>query len=338
VQKGFKEPIQAQHLLLNVSISCGVARYPENGMEADILLQHANNALIEAQNQNKLVQFYEPTMNGKALDNLVFENDLYHALSKKELHVVFQPQVDIYKGEVIGLEALLRWKHPVHGWIPPVKFITIAEETGLIIPIGQWILRTACRQMKEWQTRGLPPLRISVNLSIRQFYQQNLVDTIKEILEDTGLPAEYLELELTESMMMNIEHTKKTLDDLKELGIQIAIDDFGTGYSSLSYLKHLPVDRLKIDKSFVQDIVDKDSDLTIISTIILTAHFLKLEVIAEGVETMIQKELLHSQHCAQIQGYLISKPLPPDQLFESFSAIQQKTAEVAQAFAERGME
>lgn len=338
VQKGFKEPIQAQHLLLNVSISCGVARYPENGMEADILLQHANNALIEAQNQNKLVQFYEPTMNGKALDNLVFENDLYHALSKKELHVVFQPQVDIYKGEVIGLEALLRWKHPVHGWIPPVKFITIAEETGLIIPIGQWILRTACRQMKEWQTRGLPPLRISVNLSIRQFYQQNLVDTIKEILEDTGLPAEYLELELTESMMMNIEHTKKTLDDLKELGIQIAIDDFGTGYSSLSYLKHLPVDRLKIDKSFVQDIVDKDSDLTIISTIILTAHFLKLEVIAEGVETMIQKEMLHSQHCTQIQGYLISKPLPPDQLFEDFSAIQQRTAEVAQAFAERGME
>ena len=338
VQKNFVEPIQAQHLLLNVSMRCGVALYPEDGTDADILLQRANSALTEAQNQNKPVQFYEPSMDGKALDNLVFENDLYHALSKKELYVVFQPQVDIYEGEVIALEALLRWKHPIHGWIPPDKFITIAEETGLIIPIGQWILRTACRQMKEWHDQGLPPLRISVNLSIRQFYQQNLVDSIKEILEETGLSAEYLELEITESMMMNIEHTKKTLDDLKELGIRIAVDDFGTGYSSLSYLKHLPVDRLKIDKSFIQDIVNNDSDLTIISTIISMAHFLNLEVIAEGVETIFQKEMLQSQHCAQIQGYLISKPLPPDQLYEEFSAIQQKAEKVVEAYTESGMD
>lgn len=338
VQKGFIEPIQAQHLLQNVSMSCGVALYPGDGMEPDILLQHANSALAEAKNNNKPMQFYDLSMDGKALDNLVFENDLYHALSKKELHVVYQPQVDIYKGQVIGLEALMRWNHPVHGWIPPVKFIKIAEETGLIIPIGQWILRTACLQMKEWHDQGFLSLRVSVNLSIRQFYQQNLVDSIKEILEETGLPAKYLELEVTESMMMNIEHTKKTLDDLKELGIKIAIDDFGTGYSSLSYLKHLPVDRLKIDKSFVQDIVNEKSDLTIISTIISMARFLHLEVIAEGVETIFQKEMLQRQYCTQIQGYLISKPLPPGQLYDEFKDIQQKTEEVANAYAEKGME
>ncbi|MEC1722074.1 bifunctional diguanylate cyclase/phosphodiesterase [Schinkia azotoformans] len=338
IHQSFKEPIQAQHLLLNVTMRCGVALYPEDGANLDILLQHANSALAEAQNKNKSVQFYELSMDGKALDHLVFENDLYHALSKNELHVVYQPQVDIFKGQVIGLEALLRWQHPVHGWISPLKFISIAEETGLIIPIGQWILRTACLQMKEWQDRGIPPLRVSVNLSIRQFYQQNLVDSIKDILEETGLPAEYLELEITESMMMNIEHTKKTLDDLKELGIRIAVDDFGTGYSSLSYLKHLPVDRLKIDKSFVQDIVNKDSDLTIISTIISMAHFLNLEVIAEGVETIFQKEMLQSRHCTQVQGYLISKPLPPDKLYDEFNAIGQKAKEVVEAYVEKGME
>lgn len=337
IQQSFHKPIQAQHLLINVTLGGGVALYPEDGTDVDVLLQHANSALIEAQNQNKAIRFYELSMDGKALDNLVFENDLYHALSKNELHVVYQPQVDIFKGEVIGFEALLRWHHPVHGWISPVKFITIAEETGLIIPIGQWILRTACLQMMEWQARGLPLLRVSVNLSIRQFYQQDLVDYIKGLLAETGLPAQYLELEITESMMMNIEHTKKTLDDLKSLGIRVAIDDFGTGYSSLSYLKHLPVDRLKIDKSFVQDIVNKDSDLTIISTIISMAHFLNLEVIAEGVETIFQKEMLQSQHCTQIQGYLISKPLPPDKLFDEFNAIGQKAEEVVEAYTEEGM-
>lgn len=338
IQQKFKEPIQAQHLLLNVSLGCGVAIYPEDGTNTDLLLQHANSALVEAQNHNKPIQFYELSMDGKALDNLVFENDLYHALSNQELHVVYQPQVDIFEGRVIGLEALLRWNHPVHGSISPLKFIPIAEETGLIIPIGQWVIRRACLQMKEWLDKGLPPLRVSVNLSIRQFYQQNLVDSIKEILEETGLPAQYLELEITESMMMNIEHTKKTLEDLKELGIWIAVDDFGTGYSSLSYLKHLPVDRLKIDQSFVRDIVNKDSDLTIISTIILMASFLNLEVIAEGVETIFQKEMLQSQNCAQIQGYLISKPLPPDQLVDEYNAIKQKAKEVVEAYAESGME
>ncbi|WP_458411587.1 EAL domain-containing protein [Schinkia sp. CFF1] len=328
IQMRFKEPLQAQQLLLNVTFRCGVSIFPKNGFEIDVLLQKANAALMEAQNRSKAIQLYEPYMDGKALDNLVFENDLYSALSKNELSVVYQPQVDLCSGEIIGVESLIRWHHPVHGWISPVRFISIAEETGLIIPIGEWVLRTACQQMKEWHDRGLPKLRVAVNLSIRQFYQQNLVETVKEILQETELSPEYLEVEVTESMMMNIDHTKKTLDALKQLGIQISIDDFGTGYSSLAYLKHLPVDRLKIDQSFVRDVIDKDSDMTIISTIISMARFLHLEVIAEGVETVIQKEMLQSEHCMQIQGYLISKPVPPVQLYQEFTRLQEMTKEI----------
>lgn len=253
---------------------------------------------------------------------------MYHALANNELHVVYQPQVDLCKAEIVGVEALIRWHHPVHGWISPGKFIPIAEETGLIIPIGEWVLRTACQQAKQWHDQGHSSLRVAVNLSIRQFYQQNLVGTVHGILQETGLAPDYLELEVTESIMMNIEHSKKTLDALKLLGIQISIDDFGTGYSSLAYLKHLPLDRLKIDQSFIHDLVDKDSDMTIISTIISMARFLNLEVIAEGVETLIQKEMLQSQHCMQIQGYLISKPLAPEDLFQEFNRLQQKVQEI----------
>jgi len=329
ILNSFKRPIQAKQLLLNVTFGCGIALYPDNGKEISELIQHANVALMEAQNQNKPIQLFEPYMEGKALDNLVFENDLYHALTKDELHVVYQPQVDLSNGQIVGVEALIRWHHPIHGWISPGRFISIAEETGIIIPIGEWVLRTACKQMKQWHNEGLPKLRVAVNLSIRQFYQQNLIEMVQGILQETGLSAEYLELEVTESMMMNMDHTKKTLDGLKELGIEIAIDDFGTGYSSLAYLKHLPVDRLKIDQSFVRDIVSKESDMTIISTIISMARFLNLEVIAEGVETLIQKEMLHSGNCMQIQGYLISQPLPPDDLLKDFKGLQQRAKEIA---------
>lgn len=328
IRENFKEPVQAQHLLLNVTLGCGVSLYPENGIEIDILIQQANIALKEAQNQNKAIQLYKPYMDGKALNNFVFENDLYHALANNELHVVYQPQVDLCTAEIVGVEALIRWHHPVHGWISPAKFIPIAEETGLIIPIGEWVLRTACQQAKQWHDQGLSSLRVAVNLSIRQFYQQNLVGTVHGILQETGLAPDFLELEVTESMMMNIEHSKKTLDALKQLGIQISIDDFGTGYSSLAYLKHLPLDRLKIDQSFIRDLVDKDSDMTIISTIISMARFLNLEVIAEGVETLIQKEMLQSQHCMQIQGYLISTPLTAEDMFQEFNRLQQRVQEI----------
>lgn len=327
IQNTMKEPLQSQNLLLNITLSMGVAIYPDHGMDVEDLLQHANMALIEAQQQNKPYQLYKSSMDGKALDRLVLENDLYHALTKEEFHVVYQPQVDIQTGQIFGLEALVRWRHPLHGWISPAKFIPIAEETGLIIPLGEWVLRTACQQMKKWHNMGLPPMVIAVNLSIRQFYQLNLVETVKGILQETGLSPQFLELEITESMMMNVEHAMKTLHSLKQLGIHIAIDDFGTGYSSLSYLKHLPVDRLKIDQSFVRDLLDDQHDTTIVSTIISMARHLNLNVIAEGVETLNQKEVLREKQCQQVQGYLFSPPLTPEDLIQQFAYLQQKARE-----------
>lgn len=322
IHSSLKMPLQVQHLRLKVNLSIGVAVYPDFGMEFEEILHHANIALVEAQQQNHSFVFYQSCLDGKALDRLVLENDLFHALSRNELHIFYQPQVNISTGKVIGLEALLRWHHPSKGIITPEKFIPIAEETGLIIPIGEWVIRTACWQLKQLHDKGFPSLVVAVNLSIRQFYQQNLVETIKEILEETKVSPQYLELEITESMMMNFEHAMKALSELKQLGISIAIDDFGTGYSSLSYLKNLPVDRLKIDQSFVRDLYQDKDSLSVISMIISLAHHLKLEVIAEGVETSFQKEILQSERCQQVQGYLYSPPLPAEELVIKLDNIQ----------------
>jgi EAL domain-containing protein (putative c-di-GMP-specific phosphodiesterase class I) len=324
-----KESIQVQHLLLNVSISIGVALYPEHGYDAEELLRYANMALKEAQQRNSFYEFYRPSLEGKTLERLVFENDLYQALERDELHVVYQPQVDLQTGRIFGLEALVRWNHPVHGRISPDQFIPIAEETGIIVPIGEWVLRTACRQLRQWHDQGLPPLIISVNLSIRQFYQQDLAEMVGNILQECNLEPRYLELEITESMMMNMEHTMKVLHALKEMEIRISIDDFGSGYSSLSYLKYLPVDRLKIDRSFVRDLNSNEDDITIISTILSMARILKLEVIAEGVETINQKRLLENMNCRQIQGYLVSPPLSSHELFRQFAYLQERAHESA---------
>jgi diguanylate cyclase (GGDEF)-like protein/PAS domain S-box-containing protein len=324
IQEAFKQPLEAKHLLVNISMSMGVAIYPDHGKELEELLQHSNMALTEAQQNNTPMKFYHPAMNGKALDTLVLENDLFHALSNNELYLVYQPQINIETGNIIGVEALLRWNHPEHGLISPAKFIPIAEDTGMIIPIGEWVLRTACRQLKEWYNQGIPPIMMAVNLSIRQFYQQNLVEMVTGILGETKLSPQYLELEITESMMMNKEHTQKTLISLKKLGIQIAIDDFGTGYSSLSYLKHLPFDRLKIDQSFVHDLQNDETDTTIVSTIISMAHHFNFNVIAEGVETEKQKEILYNHHCNLIQGNLFSPPLLPKEVIKKMKGIEEK--------------
>ncbi|MGJ7922359.1 EAL domain-containing protein [Neobacillus sp. LXY-4] len=330
IQDTLREPLQAQTLLVNITVRMGVAVYPDHAESMEELLQRANMALVEAQLQNKSFQFYHHSMDGKALDHLVLENDLYHALECNELFLAYQPQIDIETGEIIGVEALLRWNHPQYGLIPPARFIPIAEDTGLIVPIGEWVLRTACKQVKEWQNQGLPPFVVGVNLSIRQFYQQNLVETVKEILAETKLLPKYLELEITESMMMNMDHTLKTLQLLKELGVQIAIDDFGTGYSSLSYIKFLKVDRLKIDQSFVRDLITDESDTTIVSTIISMAQHLQFTVIAEGIETLKQKEILHKENCKLGQGYLFSPPLSPRELVEQFERIQAKAGAICQ--------
>ncbi|WP_246141142.1 bifunctional diguanylate cyclase/phosphodiesterase [Bacillus marasmi] len=324
IHQTFRKPLVVNHLLVNISISAGVAIYPQDGREIDELLKHANLALRDAQQQNAKIMLYQPTMAGKAYDYLLLENDLYYALANQELFLVYQPQVNIETGKISGVEALLRWNHPKHGLIPPNQFIPIAEDTGMIIPIGEWVLRTSCKQLKEWHKQGISDIVIAVNLSIRQFYQQNLVETVKDILIETELDPHFLELEITESMMMNREHAQNTIHSLKELGIQIAIDDFGTGYSSLSYLKHLPFDRLKIDQSFVRDLLNNEKDTTIVSTIISMAHHFNLNVIAEGVETLKQKDILFDQNCMFVQGYLFSPPIPPGDLNEKISEIEEK--------------
>ena len=324
VQEQINKPMQVKHLLLNVSVTIGGSLYPNHGNDGDELLKHANIALMEASQQHIPYQMYKSSMDGKALDRLVLENDLHYALQKNELHLVYQPQFDILTGEIQGLEALLRWYHPKYGPISPVQFIPMAENTGLIIPIGEWVLRTACKQLKEWHVYGLSSLTIAVNLSSRQFYSQDLIDTVKEILLETGIPSKDLELEITESMMMNMEHASKTLQDLKKLGCKIAIDDFGTGYSSLHYLKHLPIDRLKIDKSFIKDLGENNQDDTIVSTIISMAQHLQLDVIAEGVETEEQKNILQKKQCTNVQGYLYSPPLAPQDFLQQWPQLLQK--------------
>ncbi|HHY74734.1 MAG TPA: EAL domain-containing protein [Bacillus bacterium] len=324
IQKQINESMQVKNLILSVSVTIGCTVYANNGIEVDEFLQHANMALMEAQQQQVPFQMYQPSMDGKAFDRLVLENHLHHALQNNELRLVYQPQVDIVTGEIQGVEALLRWHHPSYGSISPAEFIPIAENTGLIIPIGEWVLRTACRQLKEWHDLGLSFLQIAVNLSSRQFYSQDLIETVKGILDETGLPPEDLELEITESMMMNMEHASKTLQALKSLGCKIAIDDFGTGYSSLYYLKHLPIHRLKIDQSFIRDIAENGQDDTIVSTIISMAQHLQLDVIAEGVETTEQMDILRREQCTHVQGYLYSPPVAPENFLQQWDQLQRK--------------
>ncbi|WP_042354302.1 bifunctional diguanylate cyclase/phosphodiesterase [Bacillus rubiinfantis] len=318
IQDALYEPLPAQSLLVNVTLTLGISLYPDHGTTMEELLQHANLALVEAHSQNQLYDFYQPSLDGKALDQLVLENDLYDALENQQLYLVYQPQIDLKTGDITGVEALLLWRHPKYGIISPAKFIPIAEETGQIVPIGEWVLRTACLQVKEWHDQGLPPIMVGVNLSVRQFYQPNLAGTVRQILTETGLPPHYLELEITESMMVNIDYTIKTLQSLKDLGIHIAIDDFGTGYSSLSYLKNLKVDRIKIDQSFIRDLLSQENDTAIVSMIISMAHHLHFNVIAEGVESVKQKEILQRENCQQVQGYLFSPPLPFEEVIQQF--------------------
>ncbi len=255
-------------------------------------------------------QFYEPEMNASVGTRLNLERRLRRALRDKEFLLHYQPQIDIVTGRIVGLEALVRWMDPEIGLISPSAFIPVAEESGLIEAIGEWVLREACRQNKAWQKAGLPPARVSVNLSARQFHRTDIKQVVMSVLDETGLAPQYLEIELTESVIMsNAEEAAAMLNDLHRLGINLAIDDFGTGYSSLSYLKRFPVDRLKIDRSFINDIGVSADDETIITAIITLAHSLNLQVIAEGVETPLQLEFLRKHGCDEMQGYHYSKPV-----------------------------
>ena len=258
-------------------------------------------------------QFYERRFSTSVSARLNLENRLRRALEQDEFELYYQPQVDAASGEFIGFEALLRWRDPEHGLVNPAEFIPVAEDSGLIVPLGEWVLRTACRQNQAWRAEKLIDVPIAVNLSARQFDEHTLLDTVARILEDTGLPPRRLELELTETLIMrNPELTAELLDASKRLGILIGVDDFGTGYSSLAYLKRFPIDRLKIDRSFIADIETEPDDAAIAQTIIAMARTLRIDVLAEGVETHEQLGLLRGLDCTTYQGYLCSHPLPAE--------------------------
>jgi EAL domain-containing protein (putative c-di-GMP-specific phosphodiesterase class I) len=249
------------------------------------------------------------------VERLTLENSLRLALGREELFLVYQPQMDIATGRITGLEALLRWQHPELGLVPPDKFIRIAENSGLIMPIGEWVLRTACRQARKWQDEGLPAVPVAVNVSAVQFRQEDFCEVIRRVLHETGLAPQYLELELTESLLLsNADVTLSVLQELNAMGLTLAIDDFGTGYSSLSYLKQFPVSKLKIDRSFVRDIAVNLDDAAITTAIISMAKSLHLKVIAEGVEDEAQMSFLRAHQCDEIQGYYFSKPLAVDKV------------------------
>jgi diguanylate cyclase (GGDEF)-like protein/PAS domain S-box-containing protein len=294
-----------------VTCSSGVAAYPADGDNAEMLVKHADIAMYRAKELGRNnFQFYTSAMNERALERLRIEGDLRNALERGEFLLHYQPQVDLHSGKIVGMEALIRWLHPELGMVSPLRFIGLAEETGLIIPIGAWVLRTACAQCQAWQQAGLGRLRIAVNLSARQFAQQDLVRFIADVLEDTGLDPTCLEIELTESLVMkDVERAIGVLRDLKSLGVHISVDDFGTGYSSLSYLKRFPIDVLKIDQSFVRDITLDSDDAAIVASIISLAHSLRLHVIAEGVETEEQLAYLRQHRCDEMQGYYFSRPV-----------------------------
>jgi diguanylate cyclase (GGDEF)-like protein/PAS domain S-box-containing protein len=299
---------------LYVTASIGISVFPEDGADAQDLLKSAGSALYRAkQSGGNNYQFYTADMNERALHRLALENKLRWAIERGEFRVHYQPQVSIGTGRVIGVEALVRWQHPELGLVSPAEFIPLAEDTGLISPIGEWVLRTACAQARRWRDAGFDALRVGVNLSPRQFQQPDLVPMVERLLVETGFDAASLELEVTESSVMkNAAASIRTLGELKAMGIKIAVDDFGSGYSSLSYLKSLPIDVLKIDQSFVRDMTADPKDAAIVMAIIQLAHSLQLEVKAEGVETEEQLRFLSLLRCDAMQGYLFCRPLPAD--------------------------
>ncbi|NTV42955.1 MAG: bifunctional diguanylate cyclase/phosphodiesterase [Syntrophobacteraceae bacterium] len=303
---------------LFVTASIGVSLFPHDGEDLDNLLKNADAAMYHVKDQGRNdFQFYAQAMNASALERLSLENRLRKALEREEFVLHYQPQVDIETGRIVGAEALIRWRAPGAESVSPADFIPLAEETGLIVPIGEWVLSRACEQNKAWQHSGLRPVRVTVNLSSLQFSQKNLFEVISRALGNAGLEPKFLELEITESsLMQNAPSTIETLRKLKAAGFRIAVDDFGTGYSSLSYLKRFPLDVLKIDRSFVSNITTDPDDAAIATAIIAMGRSLNLNVIAEGVETEEQLDFLKARGCNEIQGYLFSPPVPPERFEE----------------------
>jgi diguanylate cyclase (GGDEF)-like protein len=321
----FKQGFKIDNYHLNISPSIGIALYPQHGEDGETLIKNAEAALsrVKLQGRNSY-KVYQAAINSQATELFSLENSLYNALERQEFKVYYQPQVNSSTGEITKMEALLRWQHPELGLIPPATFIPIAEETGLILPISEWVLKTACLQNKAWQqTLNLSSLSVAVNFSGRQFQQPNLVGIVEQVLCETKLAHRYLELEITETVaMQDVELTQKILRQLDEIGVTISIDDFGTGYSSLSYLKDFSIHALKIDQSFVQDLANKDNQTAITTAIISLAHGLNLSVVAEGVETQEQLNALRILQCEIMQGYFFSHPLSAEEATRMLTAYQ----------------
>lgn len=310
------EPVFIENTEVNVGANIGISIFPDDGREADKLVNFADMALRTASHSApNSYFFFSQEMNEETEDNLALERDLRKGLIQNEFALFFQPQYDVKTGKILSAEALIRWFHPTRGMVSPMRFIPIAEDTGLIIPLGDWILREALRHIKLWDEMGLPKISVAVNLSAIQFQQEDLVGSIERMLNESGVTPDRLELELTESVVMqDARKADNILSRLSRLGIKLAIDDFGTGYSSLSYLKRFDVDRLKIDQSFVRDMTNNYDDAEIARAIINLGHTLGLEIVSEGVETKEQLELLKQQGCDVIQGYLISRPMPASEI------------------------
>ncbi len=300
---------------LNITTSIGISVYPADGENAETLIKNADTAMYHAKDKGKNnYQFFNKEMDVRAIDRQLIEFHLRSAIKNGEFSLYYQPIVDLESGAVDGAEALLRWNHADWGTVLPQRFVPIAEDTGLIVPIGRWVLREACAQAKRWIDAGLPPVPIAVNISALEFRQPKFFDGVRVILHETGLKAEHLQLEITESVLMHdAECNAKILRKLKEIGIKLAMDDFGTGYSSLSYLKQFPIDILKIDQSFVHDITSVTDEGIIVSAVIGMGNSLKKRVIAEGIETQEQLQFLTARHCAEGQGYLFSRPVAAEQ-------------------------
>jgi predicted signal transduction protein with EAL and GGDEF domain len=312
VMEVLQAPVRIAAIDIHISPSIGIAMYPDDGASMQALLAHADAAMYAAKQQGRgTFRRYAPDMDAGTEDRVQFESDLHSAVALNQFQLHYQPKVDTRTGEVRSAEALIRWMHPTRGTVSPAEFIPLAEECGLIGAIGGWVIREACRQTRAWQMDGVPTLRVSVNLSASQFRDSGLVDSIRRSLEDAGLEARYLEVELTESAVMSDpEKSIAILEQLSAMGVLVSVDDFGTGYSSMSYLRRFPIDKLKIDRVFIDEIVSRPEDASIVRAIVSLAHSLRLKVVAEGVETPAQLDFLKTAGCDEYQGYHFSRPLP----------------------------
>ncbi len=320
ILQAFDSPIWLNGADYHITVSIGISLYPEDGRTSDQLIKHADAAMYNAKTDRNAYSLYKTEMGDLASDRLRMETELRAALAEQQFRLEYQPLVHVDTGIVVGAEALLRWEHPTRGTIYPDAFIGITEENGMILELGEWVLRTACRQNRAWQDAGLPPISVSVNLSMRQFRQYDLVERVNRALQDTDLAPDYLELEITESMTADVDYATVMLRKLKELGVRISIDDFGTGYSSLLYLKKFPIDKLKIDRSFVMDLLADGSDAAIVTTITSMARNMNLKVTAEGVENAEQLAFLKERRCEEAQGYYFTRPIPAEAFMRWYEA------------------